>query len=142
MKYSYKLSDAIHILTFLDIYKNGDLSSKMIASSIETNASTVRSLMSDLKKAGLISTRQGSVNPALTRSADQITLLDVYQAINMDHNLLHVDPKTNPQCVVGGNIQETLNAVYADIQESTFQKMALTSIQDIIDDVLERNQAR
>lgn len=142
MKYSYKLSDAIHILTFLDIYKNGDLSSKMIASSIETNASTVRSLMSDLKKAGLISTRQGSVNPALTRSADQITLLDVYQAINMDHNLLHVDPKTNPQCVVGGNIQETLNTVYADIQESAFQKMALTSIQDIIDDVLERNQAR
>ncbi|KRN94182.1 Rrf2 family transcriptional regulator [Pediococcus stilesii] len=142
MKYSYKLSDAIHILAFLDIYKNGDLSSKMIASSIETNASTVRSLMSDLKKAGLISTRQGSVNPALTRSADQITLLDVYQAINMDHNLLHVDPKTNPQCVVGGNIQETLNAVYADIQESAFQKMALTSIQDIIDDVLERNQVR
>ena len=26
----------------------------------------------------------------------------------MDHALLHVDPKTNPQCIVGGNIQNTL----------------------------------
>ena len=34
MKYSYKLSDAIHLLSYLDIYKDGDLSSKAIANSI------------------------------------------------------------------------------------------------------------
>lgn len=28
MKFSYKLSDAIHILTFLSIYKDDNLSSK------------------------------------------------------------------------------------------------------------------
>lgn len=30
MKFSYKLSDAIHILTFLSIYKDDNLSSKKL----------------------------------------------------------------------------------------------------------------
>ncbi|MFT8413805.1 MAG: Rrf2 family transcriptional regulator [Oenococcus oeni] len=142
MKYSYKLSDAIHILTYLVIYKGSDLSSKAIANSIETNASTVRSLMSNLKEAGLIVTRQGSANSSLSISANKITLLNVYRAINMDHNLLHVDPKTNPKCIVGGHIQETLNEVYADIQTSAFKQMDSITIQDIVDNVLKQNQKK
>ena len=59
MKHSYKLSDAIHILTYVDIYKNDDLSSARIAASIEANASVVRNLMSKLKKAGLLNNQPG-----------------------------------------------------------------------------------
>ena len=59
MKYSYKLSNAIHILTYVDIYKNDDLSSARIAASIEANASVVRNLMSKLKKAGLLNNQPG-----------------------------------------------------------------------------------
>ena len=37
MKYSLQFSDAIHILTYIEIYKNTDLlSSEMIAKSVET----------------------------------------------------------------------------------------------------------
>ena len=50
MKHSYKLSDAIHILTYVDIYKNDDLSSARIAASIEANAIDVRNLMSTLTR--------------------------------------------------------------------------------------------
>ncbi|KRM03188.1 hypothetical protein FC60_GL001272 [Limosilactobacillus gastricus DSM 16045] len=50
MKFSYKFSDAIHLLAYLDIYQNGDLSSRRIADSIEANPSVVRNLMRDLKK--------------------------------------------------------------------------------------------
>ena len=60
MKHSYKLSDAIHILTYVDIYKNYDLSSARIAASIEANASVVRNLMSKLKKAGLLNNQRSS----------------------------------------------------------------------------------
>ncbi|WP_125607447.1 Rrf2 family transcriptional regulator [Lapidilactobacillus bayanensis] len=142
MKYSYKLSDAIHILTYLIVYRDDDLSSKAIAASIETNPSTVRNLMTDLKTAGLINTRQGSSAPTLSTSPAEITVLDVYQAIKMDHDLLHIDPKTNPQCIVGGNIQETLNEVYADIQDTAFQRMRAITIQDIVDGVLQRHAAK
>lgn len=142
MKYSHKLSDAIHILAYLIIYKDADLSSKAIASSIEANASVVRNLMSDLRKAGLIRTQTGTAAPTLSFAPNQITLLQVYQAIHMDHNLLHIDPKTNPQCIVGGNIQDTLNKYYTDIEESAFHRMNEITIQDITNDILTRQNAK
>lgn len=51
MKVSTRFSDAIHLLTFIDIC-NGKISltSDNIASSIETSPVMVRRLMSELKK--------------------------------------------------------------------------------------------
>ena len=94
MKFSHKLSDAIHILAYLDIFKDGDRSSKQIAASIEANPSVVRSLMSDLRRAGLIQSQQGAPNATLAKDPANITLLDVYHALNMNHDLLHIDPYT------------------------------------------------
>lgn len=142
MKYSHKLSDAIHILAYLEIYKDGDLSSKAIANSVEANPSVVRSIMSDLRKAGLISSRQGVAGAALAKPTDQINLLEVYQAINTDHHLLHIDTKTNPQCIVGGNIQETLNQFYQQIQDKAADEMKEITLQNVIDDIMARHSAK
>ena len=49
MKYSVKFSDAIHIMSYLEIYKGTDLSSDTIARSVEANAVSVRKIMSELK---------------------------------------------------------------------------------------------
>ena len=50
MRYSYKLSDALHIMTYIDLYPDGDLSSAAIANSIEANPSVVRGTMARLKR--------------------------------------------------------------------------------------------
>lgn len=142
MKYSHKYSDAIHILAYLDIYKDGDLSSKAIASSVEANASVIRNLMGDLRKAGLIESRQGVTGATLAKAPKDISLLDIYNAVNMDHDLLHIDPKTNPKCVVGGNIQDTLNKTYREIEEKATDEMEQISLQDIIDDISVRQAAK
>ena len=112
MKYSNKLSDGVHILAYVDICKDGDLSSNAIASSIESNPSLVRRMMARLKKFGLLESQPGVVAPKLGRPANEITLLDVYKAIEDNQNLLHVDEKTNPKCIVGGSIQDTLRGIY------------------------------
>lgn len=139
MKYSHKLSDAVHILAFVDIFQDGDLSSKMIASSVESNPSLIRRLMSLLKKAGLLSTQPGTVAPKLSRPASDISLLDIYQALDEERNLLHIDPKTNPNCLVGGNIQETLDEAYARVQNSAEKEMSQITLQSIIDGILDRH---
>lgn len=113
MKYSHKLSDAVHILAYVYIYADGDLSSKAIASSVETNQSMVRRMMSNLVRAGLLNSQPGKVELSLAKAPQDISLLDVYLAIEDNHNFLHIDDKTNPLCIVGGNIQETLNDVYS-----------------------------
>lgn len=142
MKESHKLSDAVHILAYVEIYKNGDLSSTAIANSVESNPSLIRRFMSRLTKAGLLNTEKGKSNPQLALPALDITLLDILNAINDDTNLLHVDPKTNPKCIVGGNIQDTLNGVYKDIQKSAEAKMATITLDQIIKSILVSEEAR
>ena len=142
MKFSHKLSDGVHILAYVDIYKDGDLSSQTIASSIESNPSLVRRMMSRLVKAGLLQTSPGKVDPNLARSADTITLLDIYCAVEDDKNILHIDDKTNLQCVVGANIQDTLRSVYDDIQMKTELAMKEVTLQELIDDILIREKSR
>ncbi|GAX01305.1 Rrf2 family transcriptional regulator [Secundilactobacillus silagei] len=142
MKFSHKLSDGVHILAYVDIYKDGDLSSQAIADSIESNPSLVRRLMSKLVKAGLLNSTPRLAAPSLAKPASEISLLAIYRAVEDNQQLLHIDEKTNPKCIVGGNIQETLNDVYQRIQADTEAAMQQVNLQGIIDDILVREQTR
>lgn len=142
MKYSHKLSDAVHTLAYLAIFAGEDRSSTQIAASIEANASVVRKLMADLKRAGLILTRPGTADPVLSRKPAEINLKQVYYAVEMNHDLLHVDPKTNPACLVGANIQETLNEAYDQVQAAAEAEMEQITLQMIIDGILARHAAK
>ncbi|KRM72240.1 Rrf2 family transcriptional regulator [Lacticaseibacillus brantae] len=142
MKYSHKLSDAVHVLAYVDIYADSDLSSAAIAASVESNPSLIRRLMSMLVQAGLLETQPGKVAPKLAKPAADISLLDVYRALDEQGPLLHVDEKTNPACIVGGNIQETLNAAYQQVQNAAEVQMQAISLQSIIDDILVREAGR
>lgn len=42
------------------------------------------------------------VEVSLARAPQDISLLDIYLAIEDHRNLLHIDDKTNPLCIVGG----------------------------------------
>ena len=50
----------------------------------------------------------GHARPSLSKPADQITLLDIYKAVEGEKPLLHLDTHTNPDCGVGINIQLSL----------------------------------
>lgn len=140
MRYSHKLSDAVHILAYIAIYQDDDLSSAAIAASVESNPALIRRLMGALRRGGLLATQQGSASPQLAREPATITLLDVYHAVEDDGNLLHVDDKTNPQCVVGGNIQDTLRAAYAEVQTAAETQMDQITLAQLIGDILTREQ--
>ena len=103
MKYSTRLSDAVHILAFIALYPDCDLTSNKLAESIQTNPAYVRQLMSALRKGGLLVSVKGHPRPALAREPEKITLLDVYRAVEGNKPLLHQDIHTNPACGVGVN---------------------------------------
>ena len=65
MKSSHKLSDAVHILAYIELLPNDDLSSAAIARSVESNPSLIRRLMSQLTQAGLLTTQAGKATPKL-----------------------------------------------------------------------------
>ena len=133
MKYSTKLSDTLHILVFLSLVTDQRLTSARIAESVKTNPAYIRQLMSALNAAGIISNTQGQANASLLRSPDEITMLDVYHAVEGNKPLLHLDVDTNPECGVGINIQLAIADFYRDVQQVAEQKMNEITLQNIIE---------
>ncbi len=141
MKYSTKLSDAVHILTFIALSADQPLSSTEISVSIQTNPAYVRQLMAKLKAASLIQSTRGQAKPTLSRAAQDISLLDVYHAVEGDKPLLHLDTHTNPDCGVGVNIQYALADYYARVQDTAEQEMQQITLHDIIVSYYNRTSA-
>ncbi|MDO4649656.1 MAG: Rrf2 family transcriptional regulator [Eubacteriales bacterium] len=133
MRYSTKLSDAAHILVLIALNPYDELTSQQIARSIATNPGFVRQIMSMLRKSGLIVSITGHAKPALSRPASEISLLDIYRAVEGDKPLLHLDIDTNPDCGVGIGIQSALKDYYAEIQELAEQRMKHITLQNIVD---------
>ena len=119
-------------MAFIAIHQEYDLSSTVIADSIQTNPAFVRQIMMKLKKAGLMSSVNGHAKPSLAKPTEEITLLDIYKAVEGSKPLLHLDTHTNPDCGVGVNIQLALQDYYSEIQKGTEKHMSGISLQDII----------
>lgn len=142
MRHATRLSDTVHLLAFIQIVreiqeKRGKdacplLTSAAIAKSIHTHPAYVRQLMATLRKANLLHGERGKANPVLARPAAEISLLDIYRAVEGVKPLLHLDTHTNPLCHVGVLIQHALGEAYQQIQHSTEASMAALSLQDII----------
>lgn len=128
MRYSTRLSDALHILMLIQFSGANALTSKAIANSVYTNPSYVRTLMAKMKAAGLITSSQGSAGALLARPAEEISMLDVYRALEGNKRLLHLDTHVNPQCESGVFIQLAVQNAYNDIQNVLEGKMAAISL--------------
>ena len=138
MKYSTRLSNAVHLLLFIYLNPKNDLTSTAIAESIQTNPAYVRQLMSALKKDGLLNGTRGMAAPSLTRKPNEITLFDVYRAVEGDKPLLHQDTHTNPDCGVGVNIQLVLRDQFDLIQQAAEEEMRSISLQTTLDQYHQR----
>ncbi|PWW05729.1 DNA-binding IscR family transcriptional regulator [Paenibacillus cellulosilyticus] len=129
---SSKFSVAIHILSLIDVH-DGKITSERIAGSVNTNAVVIRRIMSLLSKAGLIESRPGVTGIKLVRPLSEITLYDVYHAVELPENnvLFTVHQNTNVKCLVGRNIQHALTQPLLDAQRELEQSLAKTSVADI-----------
>ena len=138
MKYPTRLSDAVHILTFIALNPDCDLTSNKLAESVQTNPAYVRQLMSALRKGGLLVSVKGHPRPALAREPEKITLLDAYRAVEGNKPLLHQDIHTNPACGVGVNIQLVLRDCYDLVQARAEEAMRSITLQEILDHYTEK----
>ncbi len=106
MNTSSRFAFAVHVLALLSLQEGTPLSSEMIAGSVNTNPALIRRLLTMLAEAGLTTSQLGAGGGALlAQRAEQISLLDVYRAVD-DAQLfaLHRE-EPNPACMVGRNIR-------------------------------------
>lgn len=140
MKYSVRLSDAVHMMIYIEVATGAVCSSAAIAESIRTNPAYVRQMMMKLRKAGLLQSVHGHAMPSLTRRPEEISLLDIYKAVEGDKPLLHLDANINPECDIGVTIQYALKGYYEQIQEHIEREMAQIKLSDVMEDFLKAYQ--
>lgn len=137
MQISSRFTIAVHILicieTFKDDYK---ITSDFLASSVNVNPVVIRRLLQQLKKAGIINVKSGSGGAYIEKPLDEITLLDVYNAVECidNGNLFHFHENPNSRCPVGSNIHAVLDKRLDSIQQAMEREMSSVTLQDIADD--------
>lgn len=137
MSVSSRFAVGIHILALLEINKTGVNASDYIAGSVNTNPVVIRRIMGMLNKAGLVEVRPGIAGAKLSREIVDITLLDVYQAVNAveEDSLFSVHDAPNPQCPVGRNIQAAIGPLFSIAQKAMEEALKTVKLADIVYDI-------
>ncbi|WP_211351762.1 Rrf2 family transcriptional regulator [Haloactinospora alba] len=138
---SSRCAVAVHALTLLA--RNGGeqlLASAEIAESLESNPVVVRRVLGRLRDASLVFSVEGSGGGwRLARSPHGITLCDAYRAVEEGPMLsLHAHPPSS-SCVVGRNIQGLLEAEFTAAEHAATERLAQTTIADMLGWVLARD---
>ncbi len=135
MQISSRFTLAIHILVAVDIFKDEyKVTSELMASSSSANSVTIRKIMRQLKDAGIIEVKRGTGGIELTRPMDQITLLDIFHAVESldEGRLFHFHENPNQMCPVGRNIHAGLDGMLFSIQAAMEDKMREYTLADAV----------
>lgn len=113
MKISSRFSIAVHILSILENNSSPICTSEFMAKSINTNPVVIRRIMSDLKRAEFVYVNRGPGEAELLKDLTEVTLLDVYHAVNViaEDKLFHIHEQPNSDCPIGANIQAVLEVI-------------------------------
>ncbi|GER65564.1 Rrf2 family transcriptional regulator [Weizmannia acidilactici] len=142
MSISSRFAVGIHILALLEINKNGVNASEFLAKSVNTNPVVIRKIMGMLKNAGLIHVRPGVAGAELARDINEITLLDIYKAVNVvkENELFSIHDHPNPECPVGRNIQGTVQAVFACAQSAMEKVLGNVTLENIVKEIKKKEK--
>ena len=138
MQIGSKFTIGVHIITAIEYFKDMDrVNSDFLAGSIGVNPVIVRTVISQLREAGLVQTQRGSSGAQLARRLDEITLYDIYKAVGSvdgEEGLFHFHEQPNPECPVGRNIHQVLGYRLTEAQKAMEDQLKSTTLADIVKD--------
>lgn len=140
MQISSRFTIAIHIFSCIDTFGGEHkITSDFLASSINVNPVIIRKLLGQLKDTGLITVQRGAGGASLAKPAEEITLLDVFNAVESLDNrkLFHFHDNPNPECPVGRSVHPVLDGRLDNIQSAMENEMKSVTLADIFKDTKE-----
>lgn len=141
MQISSRFTIAIHMFTCMEVFKNDyKITSDFLAGSINVNPVIIRKLLSQLKEAGLIEVKRGPGGATIKKPLDEITFLDIYQAVECieENTLFHFHENPNPACPVGKNIHNILDDKLIRVQNAMEMELKSITLADVMAD-MEKN---
>lgn len=132
---------ATHIMTVLGHRHGTDVTSTVLAESVNADPSFVRRTVSKLAKSGLVVAKRGKNGACvLAREPEDISLLDIYLASEAPAAFaIHAYPE-NETCVISPNIKGSMQDVLADVQAGFEDNLKQKSLASIVADVVKRDK--
>lgn len=136
MQISSRFTIAVHVILCIETFKEEKVTSDFLAGSVNVNPVIIRRLLQQLKNAGLVTVARGSGGAKTAKPLNEITLLDIYRAVECvdDEGLFHFHENPNPKCPVGRNIHFVLDRRLEQIQRAMEKEMEGITMQDIMND--------
>ncbi|MDE6775945.1 MAG: Rrf2 family transcriptional regulator [Ruminococcus sp.] len=139
MQFSSRLTIATHILlcieTFKDDYK---VTSNFLAGSINTNPVIIRNILGLLSSAGIVKIKAGIGGASLAKSPDEITLLDIFKAVEKEESLFHFHENPNRQCPVGRTVHSVMDNKLDNIQSAMENEMDKITLNQLVKETKEQ----
>lgn len=134
-----KFSVAVHILILIS-ESPSPMNSDQMAGSVGTNASYVRKILALLKKAGIVDGHQGISGCTLMIAPEQLTLLQIYQAVmeQPKPHLLDIHQNPSDRCIVGRHIRPVLTGMFADMENAFARSLSNKTLADCIAGIRKR----
>ena len=110
MRVSTQFPIAVHIMLMFAGFPDQKMTSEVVSESAGINPVIIRNIFSKLNSAGLLETKSGRGKTSVTRSAEEITLWDIYTAVESDETdeVFKLHQNTSETCVVGRNVHALL----------------------------------
>lgn len=130
---SSRVAVAVHVLAYMAWKRSEAVTSERIASSVNTNPVVVRRIVGALRNAGMVTVQPGVGGGAtLAREPEEITLLDVYRAVEDGEELFSLHPsEPSRSCNVGGNIRDVLRPIFCTAHRAMESVLDQVTIADV-----------
>ncbi len=125
---------AVHALVYLD-HRKCCVSSEELAKNVCTNPARIRMVMGRLKKAGIISTREG-VTGGYSYSGDPaaLSLRDVSDAVQSRFvGSAWRSGDMDMECLIASGMANVMDAMYAQMDERCREYLAHMTVKDVSD---------
>jgi len=128
-----RFSVSIHILVLLAGSKDEWLSSEYLAGSMNINPVLVRKELSNLRRHGIITSKEGKNGGSmLAKSAETILLSDIYRIVSPQTLLGNSLASPNPKCSVGRQINEHLKDLNAEAENVMLRQLSNQTLADFV----------
>lgn len=139
MQFSSRMPIAVHILLAIREFEGKyKTTSNFLAGSVNVNPVIIRNVLGQLKAAGIVTVRAGEGGASIAREPKDISLLDIFSAVEKKEELFHFHENPNPQCPVGRNVHAVLGGRLGSIEKAMLERMQSVTLQDLIDDLDQR----
>jgi Rrf2 family protein len=130
---SVQFAIAAHIMAALGYYQGKEISSAILAESVNADPTFVRKSLSKLSKAGLVVTKRGKSGASvLARPPRQITLLEIYRASAAPPAFAIHSYPVDKRCPVSCHVKECMSGLLSEAQSSFERSLAKITLADLV----------